>query len=203
MKIVNVPVGAIGIDTVTAITETSVQIIKEKVDFVVRYLGGVSTTEIALITEAGLGVQLVTYSRAPGWMPSATMGAEDGDTDVVRLKALGIPEGMVVFIDLEGSGGDAADTASWVNARAKTITQAGYIAGLYIGDSCVLDAEQLYSLPDIKRYWVAFNRGTPVPSCGVCMRQLFPPNQTLGGIYIDWDSVQADYSNRVPTMLVE
>jgi hypothetical protein len=136
-------------------------------------------------------------------MPSATLGLQDGERDVLQLKALGIPEEMVVWIDLEGSGGDAADTAAWVNARAQQLVNAGYVAGLYVGDSCVLNAAQLYALPNITRYWRGFNQGIPEVSCGFCQFQIFPPNQTFQGVLVDFDFTQSDYDGRVPTMLIE
>ena len=203
MRVVEVPFGCRGVDCDTVLTEkTASALSAEHVDFVVRYLGSISTMEIGAILGADLGLELVTFAHDPGWMPSATLGAEDGDTDVMHLKALGIPEEMVVWIDLEGSGGNAADTAAWVNARAKAIIQAGYLVGLYVGDGCVLNAQELYALPNITHYWRGFNQGIPEPSCGFCQFQLFPPNQMLASVQVDHDYSQSDYEGRVPTMLV-
>lgn len=204
MNVVPVPFGSKGVDCDTALTsQVAISLKSRGLDFVVRYLGSVSTMEISGILQAGLGLELVTFAHSPGWMPSATLGAQDGERDVLQLKALGIPEEMVVWIDLEGSGGDAADTAAWVNARAKAIVNAGYVAGLYIGDRCVLDAAQLYSLPNITRYWRGFNQGIPEPQCGFCQFQIFPANQTLAGVLVDFDFTQSDYDGRVPSMLIE
>jgi hypothetical protein len=129
------------------------------------------------------------------------MGAQDGALDVSRLKALGVPSTMVVWIDLEGSAGNAADTAVWVEARAKVLVDAGYIAGLYVGSGCVLNGQQLYALVNITRYWRAFNSGIETPECGWVQMQLFPPNQTLDGVLVDLDVTQEDYHGRLPTML--
>jgi hypothetical protein len=116
MNVVPILSGSKGADTDTVLTAASAAALaKQGVTFVVRYLGSVTPEEIVAITSAGVGVSLVTFSRAPGWMPTAALGASDGATDVARLKALGVPTEMVVWIDLEGSGGSAADTAAWVN----------------------------------------------------------------------------------------
>lgn len=204
MRVAPVPVGSKGVDCDTALTATSATRLKANgVDFVTRYLGSISTMEISAILSAGLGLELVTFAHTPGWTPSATLGAEDGDTDVMHLKALGIPEEMIIWIDLEGSGGDAADTSAWINARSKAIVQAGYVAGVYVGDESVLDSQQLYALPHVTRYWRGFNSGIPTPKCGWCQIQLYPPNQTVEGVLIDHDVSQSDYEGRLPTMLID
>jgi hypothetical protein len=203
MNIAPVPVGSIGFDCVTTLDSTSAARMKGVgFDFAVRYLGGVSVSEMGDILGAGLGLELVTYSRAPGWTPSAALGSQDGAQDVAQLHALGVGAGMVVWIDLEGSGGDMSATTEWINARSQALVAAGYIAGVYVGSGCVLDGAQLYALPHVSRYWRAFNEGIPVPSCGFCQMQLYPPDQTVEGIEIDHDATQQDYSGRVPTMLV-
>jgi hypothetical protein len=203
MKLVTISVGSVGVDTDTPLTATlATALANQKVDFVVRYLGSITSAELSAIQSAGIGVSLVTYSRGPGWMPTAVMGASDGATDVSRLQALGVPPGTLLWIDLEGSGGTEPDTAAWVNARSAAIVAAGYVAGLYVGSGCVLNSAQLYALPDITRYWRAFNEGIPTPQCGFCQMQLFPPNQMVSVIEVDFDVVQEDYENRLPTMLV-
>lgn len=202
MNVVPITPGTRGVDTDTQVSVSFAQILaNNRFDFVVRYLSDVTSDELVTILDAGLGLSLVTHARALGWTPSAELGASDGAADVAKLKALGIPEGMVVWIDLEGSGGDATDTAAWVNARSKALVDAGYIAGLYVGNLCVLDAQQLYELPYVTRYWSAFNFGIPQPSCGFCQIQLYPPDMVVGGLEVDLDFVQQDYHGRLPTML--
>jgi hypothetical protein len=205
MQIAPVPVGSRGADMVTVLTSSTAAGLKALgYDFVVRYLGGLSFTELSEILSAGLGCQLVTYSRAPGWLPTAAMGASDGANDVAQLKALGVPEGVLLWIDLEGSGDDATDTAGWVEARAAAIVAAGYVAGLYVGSGCVLDGPQLYALGSVTRYWRAYNAGIPEPDpAGFCQYQLFPGEMTVGGVLVDIDFAQQDYKGRVPIMLIQ
>jgi len=202
MNVVPIPVGSMGFDTDTQLTaDTAAKLAAAGASFVVRYLGSITSTELVAIQAAGLGVSLVTFARPPGWMPSAAMGAEDGANDVARLHTLGVPPGMVIWIDLEGSGGSAPDTEAWVNARSAALVAAGYLAGLYVGDGCVLGGAELYSLPHITRYWRGFNAGIPTPECGFCQMQLFPPDQVVDGVQVDIDFVQKDYNGRLPTML--
>lgn len=203
MKLASVPVAARGIDTVTTIgSAVAIALAAAHIDFVVRYLGGITEQELEGVLSSGLGLELVTYSRAPGWLPNAGMGTSDGNTDVSRLKALGVPAGMLLWLDLEGSGGSAADTSAWIEARAAAVVAGGYEAGLYVGDGCVLDAAELYAIPNVTRYWRAFNQGIPEPACGFAQQQLYEPEQTLCGLSVDYNVAARDYRGRAPTMLI-
>lgn len=202
MNVVPITPGTRGVDTDTPVSDTFARmLLSNRFDFVLRYLSDVTSHELATVLGDGLGVCLVTHSRGVGWSPSAALGTSDGVADVAQLKALGIPATMVIWIDLEGSGGSAADTAAWVNARAIEIVNAGYVAGVYVGNQCVLNAQQLYALPNVTRYWKAFNLGIPDVQCGFCMLQLYPPDQVIGGLEVDLDVTQQDYEGRLPTML--
>lgn len=202
MKLAIAPVGSRGIDCDTVLIAAKAQALAQSnVDFVTRYLGSLTVPELQTILAAGLGLGLVTFSRAPGWTPSASQGTQDGALDVAHLRALGVPQGMLAWIDLEGSGGDVATTAAWASARAKEVKAAGFEAGIYVGSGCVLSATQLYQLP-VTRYWRAFNQGIPEPACGFCQMQLFPPNRSLDGVLVDVDITCADYLRRAPTLLV-
>jgi hypothetical protein len=201
MRVVPCPPGAKGADMASVLTTAHAMGLRNAgLDYVVRYLGGLSPAELAAILSAGLGCQLVTYSRAPGWHPTQTMGDADGLVDVGRLERDGIPKGMLAWIDLEGASGGSADVAAWLDARSKIIVDAGYIAGVYAGDSCILDGPELYARPYVTRYWRAFNIGIPEPQCGWCQLQS-EPNTMLAGVLVDHDVAQADNEGRVPLML--
>jgi hypothetical protein len=204
MKVVNVPTGSRGIDCDTTLTASSIASIQAEmsVDYVVRYLSALTSDEVDAILAAGVGLQLINFAHAPGWLPSAELGTQDGEVDIVHLKSLDIPTGMVVWIDLEGSGGGVVNTTDWVNARSLVLSQYGYIPGLYVGDSCILNAAQLYALPNIHRYWKAFNAGIPEVACGYCQFQAFPPNRVIGQVLSDIDFSCLDYKMRSATMLV-
>ena len=200
MRVTSVPLGAKGFDTVEPLTNASAASLRaEGATYVVRYLGGITGDEANAILGAGLGLQLVTYSGAVGWMPSAELGESQGQEDLVHLGALGVPAGALVWIDLEGAG---ADPTSWVNARSEKLVEKGYVVGLYVGAGCVLDGEKLYALPYVTRYWRAFNAGIPEPQCGFCQWQLFPPNQSVQGVEVDFDFSGEDYEGRKALMLV-
>ena len=202
MKIVPCPPGARGADMVSTLTPAHATALRNAgLSYVVRYLGGLSAPEMQDILASGLGLQLVTYSRAPGWRPTAEMGSADGALDVLRLGELGVAEGMLVWIDLEGAhSGSVTDVARWLDARSRCLVDAGYLAGVYVGDSCVLNGAELYARPHVTRYWRAFNSGIPEPQCGWCQLQS-QPNTMLAGVLVDHDVAQADNDGRLPLML--
>lgn len=202
MNVQPAPFPALGFDTTTVMDASRVQGLKAAgMVFAIRYLGSLTSNEVAVILGGGLGLMPVTYSRMPGWSPTAEMGTEDGNLDVQHLTAAGLPKGCTVWIDLEGVSptATAADTAAWVNARATVIRQAGYDVGLYVGSADLLSAQQLYALAQIDRYWHSLS-DVPTPSCGFALIQLYK-TITLAGTEVDIDTVQYDYKDRLPLMV--
>ena len=199
MRIVSAPFPATGFDTVTPMTSKRASALKNKgMAFAVRYLGSITSAELQVILDAGLLFLPVTFSRAVGWVPVPGMGTSDGNLDVSHLKSAGIPQGCTVFIDLEGTAGNAQEVSAWVNERVGVLKNAGYDAGLYVGAECGLTGDQLYAL-NVNRYWRSLSAVTP-PSCGWCLMQAYK-TITLAGTSIDVDYVQYDYKDRLPMMV--
>ncbi len=193
-------VGARAIDTVTHLDAAHCGALRAAgVDFVIRYLGGITPPEMATILDGWLGLSLVTFSRAPGWTPSAELGSTDAARDLVHLAELASPLGATVWIDLEGCAGGPVATAGWVNARSAALRAAGYDVGLYVGAGEALDGEQLYALPHVDRYWKSLSR-VPEPTCGWSMLQRYPSTH-VGGVWCDINDVQADTKGRTPNII--
>jgi hypothetical protein len=193
-------VGARGIDTIATLTEADVQGLRPKYDFVARYVEQLTVGEVELITAAGLGLVTVSFSRAVGWMPDASLGTTDGDAHVRKLEQLGIPKGTHTFLDLEGMGGTAADTIAFAEAWGAVVEAAGYIPGVYVGAGIPLTGVQLYALNHIHAYWHSCSEVPEVSTCGYVMYQLFPPDQiiTVGTttLEVDIDMIQGDRLGR-------
>jgi hypothetical protein len=198
MVVMPAPFPALGFDCITTLDAVRAASLKEAgMSFAIRYLGSVTAAEIETILKADLCFMPVTYSRAPGWAPSAALGNSDGVIDVSHLLSAGVPKGTTVWIDLEGAAGTAADVSGWVNARAAVMRKEGYDVGLYVGSDSVLDPGQLYALVQIDRYWKSLS-DVPTPStCGFCMMQL-RNTTTIAGTEVDVDVIQYDYLNRLP-----
>lgn len=190
------------VDCITVLTGASAFALKAAgIDGVFRYLGSLSVEERDAILGAGLELGLVTYSRAPGWVPTPGMGQADGELDLKHLAAAGIPEGPTLCTDLEGCAGTAEQAEDWVNHRSDVQQGAGMIPGLYVGSFQPLGATALYTLPLIRAYWRSCSEGVPEPGIGWCIIQLNPPNQIVAGIQVDYNIVQADHKGRVPMVL--
>lgn len=192
------PFPALGYDCVTPMDAARASALKTAgMAFCLRYLGSVTSAELAIILNAGLLFMPVTFSRAPGWIPTAAMGTADGQQDYQHLKAAGIPTGCTVWIDLEGCAGSPTAVAQWINARATVLRSAGYDVGLYVGAGDVLNGQQLYALSTIDRYWKSLSDVPTPETCGFCMLQLWK-TVMIAGTEVDVDCIQYDYKDRLP-----
>lgn len=168
-------------------------------DFFVGYLGSVTPARLAVILTAGMAFMPVTYGGE----------YEDGaDDELAQLRALNIPAGVSVWLDMEGLSAFHADPPTLigkVNAWADKVAAAGWMPCLYVGVPQPLTSVELYNL-HVKRYWRGqgsvrdrFN-ALAEPSCGWCMTQMFP-SITRGSVLIDANIVGQDYKARVPMMV--
>jgi hypothetical protein len=198
MKIAIATMGARGTDSVTPITllvARSLRLLSN--DFCCRYLSSITPAELATILSSGLAFIPFTYADQ-----------FDGATTVAQLKALGIPTGATVFLDVEGIGPGITPTQliTKINAWADTVMAAGFIAGLYVGANAQLTSAEVYAL-HVTRYAKSLSRlmdrfGNLVePDCGWCFIQLYP-STTWAGIGVDLDFIQSDYQGRFPTWVV-
>jgi len=164
----------------------------------VGYLGAMNRTRLQFILDQGMGFMPVTFAGE----------YEDGSSDeLAQLKALGIPPGVTVWLDLEGMKAwkdDPVQLIAKLNAWSAPIAAAGYVAGLYCGVPQPLTSKELGDLPQFTRYWAGQGRqvdrfgNLSEPTPGYCMRQFFP-SVTWAGVLVDANMVGADYKGRFPT----
>jgi hypothetical protein len=197
MRVTDAFVGAKGVDTIQMLSETNCKFLKSQgIDFVVRYINLLSTTEIDTILSSGLALQIVTFAKQ-----------YDAFEVVKKLQKLGIPREATIYLDLEDESGPSNVLINKINKFGRFISSSGYTAGLYYGAGLVLNSAELWML-EVTRYWESCSReldalGHPsIPQCGPCMVQLYPPNQKLGDITVDYDFIQKDFRNRLPTWIV-
>lgn len=202
----------LAVDTVEPISQAEVAALKAYgVKAVFRYLQNLSAGELAMLTRAGLGVGLVGESRGPGWVPSATTGAQDAASHLALAKALGVPAGMVIFDDVEGPSTAAGEgpLLAHVDTYGAALKSGEKIAGVYVGDSCGLTSEEWQARPDVHRYWASCSRildrfGKAVwPSRGWSVFQMRPPNYRIGGREYDLDALTQDYFGSSTTLLYD
>jgi hypothetical protein len=202
-RVENAFVGARGTDSVQAIDAAHAQALKTwGMDFAIRYLGSVTSSEIDAILDAGLAFMPVTYGLKHGTPLHQALGLMYGDRSVKQAQALGIPKGTTVWLDLEDCTGTAKEISSFVNSWSSVVSGAGFMPGLYVGAGAVLSSAELYAL-SVVRYWQSLSKEVDArgqiaePGCGWCMIQLFP-SVTVAGVFVDVDVVQQDYRNRTP-----
>lgn len=188
-------VGARGIDCLTSLTPNSAAALKAAgIDFVVRYLGSINPVELAVIVNAGLAFMPVTFGNS-----------HDGPTAVSQCNALNLPATTTVWIDVEGK--TAWDTspnvlADNINKWCDSVSTAGFMPGMYVGEPQPFTSQQLYSLKTV-RYWKGQGRcvdhsgALAEPNCGWCVTQLWP-SVTWAGTWVDVNFIGEDYEKRVP-----
>lgn len=215
MKVEKAFVGARGVDSLPySQSGTCAQAFALKntgIDFFVGYLGAMNPARLKFILDAGLAFMPVTFAGE----------YKDGAADeVAQLRALGIPRGATVWLDLEGinawnMGKDPVtrrELIRQINAWAYDIKSGGWMPGLYVGAPQPLSGKELYAL-GVLRYWLGIGRCIDTdgkdayPDSGWCMRQDWH-NQGNGmfwkdtGVLVDTNSIQCDHMGRVPSWVV-
>ena len=199
-----------GIDTIARITyEQALALYADGFRFAVRYLGHISMAEVIDITSAKMALLFVAgYSRRPGWVPTASIGALDGGQAIEHLKELEAV-GTSTYVDFEGPGEplgikqEKLDCLLYGNAAAHAIQQGGSPAGVYIGYGLPFTAIELYWSFAFTGYWKSLSMVPDVAVRGYQMIQHGPANQSVCGLTVDINTIQADNKGNVPQWLVQ
>lgn len=178
-----------GCDTLATLASPDFAKLKSRnISWRAGYIDHVTPDELDAQLSAGIAFSPVTYALETD--PSHTLA---------RLAALGIPKGVTVWLDIEGSGLGVTDITNRINAWSKAVVGAGYQAGLYVGAGCPLSDAQLFSLPYVTRYWHSCSDVPNVRARGYCMIQLTPNDVFVEGEDVDVDVVQRDFKGGYPT----
>lgn len=210
MKVANAFPGARGVDSLpfsqNGNADQAKRLAASGVEFFVGYLGAMNATRLKHVLDAGLAFMPVTFAGE----------YKDGTADeIAQLKALGIPAGATVWLDLEGINAwntPADELVKLINAWARDIKAGGWMPGLYVGAPQPLTGKQLYSL-GVVRYWLGIGRCIgkdgldAYPDCGWCMRQDWHGQKTgmmwkNTSVFVDTNSVQCDHKGRLPVWVV-
>lgn len=200
MKTQIAPPGAHVIDSYTfsqSGTTAEAQAFKARgVDAVALYLGMAKPEQVAACLAAGLAVFGVTFG-----------GAFDGAAAVREAKALGLPAGTCLFLDVEGPAIAAAPvdgptgTKAKIAAWAAAVSAAGYLPCIYVGVPQPFTSDELWHLP-VVRYWRGqgsvrdrFGALAEPSKCGWCLTQMWP-SAPCGGVSVDHDMAGNDYLSR-------
>lgn len=193
--------GLLGFDSNTVITsKVARQFAAQGYSFCLRYVSrgpqapdDLSTAEADVILDAKLALMPVQHVRKPSWQPSAALGERDGTFAAQNCTSIGFPPGLNVWCDLEGvkPGTSTDDVIGYCNAWYVAVKSAGYLPGLYVGYSAILNDQQLANLK-FQNYWRSQSNVPNVSARGYQLIQLFP-EVTRNGVPIDIDVTQDDY----------
>jgi hypothetical protein len=182
--------------------------------FALRYIprelpkiNDLTATELQLLVGAGLGmmpVQHVEKDGPPWWTPTIDKGRRYGQTAVDYCRSIGVPNGVTVWLDLEGvvPRTNPEDIIRYCNYWFDRVKAGGYEPGIYVGYGAGLTPAQLYQRLKFSRYWAAFNlNGDQYPAVrGVCMRQHAGSPPAGVPFPIDVDGVTGDHLGGLPTL---
>lgn len=199
--------GSLGFDIDSQLSAAQVaSFVEQGYKFCVRYvpLAGapdstdLSAAEVEAIMAGGLALMVVQHVSEPGWTPTAALGASYGTNAAAAAQAAGVVPGVTLWLDLEGvaSGVSASVVAGYCNAWFAAVSQAGYAPGLYVGNSAVLTAAQLYSDLNTQHYWQGAGDVPAVAYRGYQMLQTLYDNE------IDQDRIAEDFLGGVPTWMI-
>lgn len=203
MRVADASVGARGVDSypfsMGGTSDQAKALRADGMEFLVGYLGVISSERIKHVLDAGMA-----------FMPVTLAGHFDGAEAVRQTQGLGLPKGCTVWVDLEGMTAfntPAAELRDKINSWADAIAKAGFIPGLYVGVPQPLSSDELWSLR-VQRYWRGQgsirdhgNALAEPTKCGWCMTQMFPQH-IRGGVLVDVDIIGQDYLRRVPSWVV-
>lgn len=220
MRSAKAPVGSLVVDSLPFAGNGKLEQAKalkaRGVSCLVSYLGAMTRERLAIVLAAGLAFMPVTFAGE----------YKDGAADeIAQLKALGIPAGASVWLDLEGRAASLVDIkdpvekekaakalAELVNRWADDIRAGGWLPCLYVGVPQPFTSADLYSLR-VSRYW--HGQGSvrdrfgqlaePFKNYGACrgwnMIQA-APSVTWDGVLVDANLVLGDYKGETPVWVV-
>ena len=203
-QIVHATPGVQGFDTNTHISAAAATAFRQRgFGFCVRYLSrtspqaasDLSHAEAQAILAGGLGLMVVQHVMRAGWMPDAARGTQYGTVAAVNARAVGLPSGVTVWLDLEGvrGGVDRADVIAYCNAWFAPVAAAGYVPGLYVGANCGLDGDALYWRLQTRHYWRSGSDVPDLPHRGYqLVQRVNTTPDAVNSIAIDRDVTYAD-----------
>jgi hypothetical protein len=220
IRVKPVSAGTRGFDCNRALSpDTSRRFYEAGYGFAVRYVRraavapiDLTAKEVYAILYSGLGLMVVQHVALPGWIPTSGLGSHYGQVAVAGVRSAVVPPGVTVWCDLEGvaSHNSHQDTIEYCNAWYSAVKEAGYIPGLYVGDSCGLTPSELYYRLKFEHFWAAYNlnkdqyplvRGVQMQQV-VARLQDIPEGLGWKPSEIDVDVVNLDAHGSTPTMVV-
>jgi hypothetical protein len=151
--------------------------------------GDIDRPELEGILAARLILLLVQHCRAGSWLASGSQGATDGEWAARNAGAVGYPKTGCLALDLESVANPGAAVQAHALQWCAQVAAAGFEPVIYVGFDCGLSAEDLYNLPNVRRYWSDAGP-RQVTKRGFCCHQF--PETTVAGMRVDPDHAFPD-----------
>lgn len=167
-----------------------------------NFLYNLTNAEQGRILAARLGLAVVQHVSPDNWTPTADLGKQYGEYMAnYCLKTIQLVKGVGAWLDLEmvKPGTPIADTIGYATEWWSAVNAAGYNPGLYCGYQPGLSSDELYRNLPFQFYWRSYNYDDGVTTRGYCLVQ--HPQQTIAGLQVDPDTVQADNLGGLPMFL--
>lgn len=184
---------ALGFDTNTVLSgPVASSLFAQGYTFCMRYVSLQNESSSDLTTEEaqailGAGLLLGVVQHATSSTLSGSLGTYNGANAAANASAIGIPSGVTLWCDLEGTNSPSStDTIAYVNAWAAAVSDAQYVPGLYVGPNCGLTGSELYHSLTMSHYWKAASKVPWVEERGFQMIQGLSI-ATDAGVHIDPD----------------
>jgi murein DD-endopeptidase MepM/ murein hydrolase activator NlpD len=194
---VHAPAGLHGFDCDSVLSSSKIAALKAAgFTYCLRYIslgqtegvGDLTNAEAERILSGGLGLMPVQHVLRAGWTPSAQLGAQIGRNAAQHAaNDVGIPDGIVVWADLEGiaTGTPASAVIDYCNAWINEVESAGYISGVYVGANAILSGDELYYNIKTTHYWKSGSQVPNIPLRGYQMVQRIVTGDSVAGVGID------------------
>lgn len=187
-KVVRAPAGVIGFDLNSKINGAKAkQFYANGYRFCLRYVGrtdhhaanDLTEDEAKVIVDAGLALMVVQHYSGKGWVPTPDLGSDYGQHAASNASEAGIPDGVSVFLDLEGikSGTPPTDIIAYCNNWFAAVETGGYVPGVYVGANAILSGDELYWDLKTTHYWKSGSTVPDIPHRGYQMVQTIKAGQ--------------------------
>ena len=140
-SVVAAPPGVHGFDANSVLNRHTCEAAKARgFEFCIRYVsrqdvqpvGDLSEAEANVILDAGLALMPVQHVAPKNWSPSQALGTKNGKSAAQHVRKIGFPEGVNVWLDLEGAKTSTPHETmiAYCNAWFAEVEGAGFVPGV-------------------------------------------------------------------------
>jgi len=126
--------------------------------------------------------------------PSQALGTRNGKNAAKHVQQIGFPEGVNVWLDLEGATTSTPHETMipYCNAWFAEVGGAGFVSGVYVGAKAILTGNELFWRLTTKHYWKSGSRVPDIPQRGYQLVQSIIRNDKIDGVAIDRNLTKSD-----------